>query len=120
MPLSGQPTGTTIFASGSVTGPGAGATIATIASGNLPAGIYLIDIQVWYGAVAGAENDMALQVSGSNIFTFQIDAAAASNIPVRLDAVRKLSGANDLTVVAVAGAAGTYKCSIAATKIRGL
>jgi hypothetical protein len=120
MPIAGQPVQQSKLASGSVSAPGAGATIATITAANFPAGFYQVTAQVWYGAAAGGENDMALQQGGVTQYTFQIDAAAASNNPVTLDCVIKSSGGADLTIVAVAGGAGNYKASLVATKIRGL
>jgi hypothetical protein len=115
----GQPVGNSVFASGNVPGPAAGAAIATIAAASLPAGTYHVMAEVGYGAVAGAVDDMRLQAGATNLFTFRVAASAGVNQYVDIELVRVLDGSTALTINAIAGGAGNYEGYMTATPIRG-
>ena len=119
MPIAGFPIGNTVVATGAVTAPGALGLITSIAAASLPAGTYQVVAKVWYGATAGAENDMIINAGGTQIGQFIIDAVATNNNPVTIEFIRNLDGATNLNIQAVGGAAGVYKAYIEATKIRG-
>lgn len=104
---------------GTVTTPAAGAAIATIASVQLPGGLYQLDIDVGFGPVAGVADGMELRRGGVSLFRFRVAAAVNSSPPrFSIPAVR-LSGAQDLSVNAVgAGPVGSvYSAVILATPL---
>jgi|SRR5215469_874169 len=100
-----------------VTGPGAGATIATL--GVLPAGVYNIAWIVGYGAgaVAAAElNNMRLNANGAAVLTAQIPATA--NTQATQPSVTVVAnGSSPITITAIGAGTGTanYQGTLVAT-----
>lgn len=107
-----------LHAAGTVTAPGAGAAIATLAAP--PAGTYEVIVHAGYGSNAGAVNNMELQRQAVAFATplFVADTAGVA-APVRNKFRITLSGAQNLTVNAIAaGAAGdVYIASITAMRV---
>ena len=100
---------------GQVIAPTAGAPITRIPPALLPPGLYLVRVQVGYGAKSGAESNMELRRGGDRIVQLdcptQIDYTSPwSEYKLRLD------GSQDLTVNAIAAAAGgqVFKATIIA------
>jgi hypothetical protein len=115
----GLPVGATLSNSGRVVGPAANAAIATIPAASLPAGFYSVTVIASYGAVAGVEFDLQVQVQGAAQFTIPIqgNANAAQAEPVEF--ILKFNGLQSLTLNAIAGnAAGIYMGLLLATKVR--
>ena len=116
----GQPTGNSVFASGSAVAPGAGAAVCTLAAGSLPAGLYHVLAYGAYGATAGGDSDMAVKAGATTLVTLPIDAVINGAFAPAVEFVRSLDGATALTVNSVAGggAGSVYKAVIVATPIR--
>lgn len=112
-----QVDGDSVNATGTAAAPGAAATVATLAAGSLPKGKYRVAVLPSYGGVAGVINDMQLKKGATLIGTLQVQAAA--NTPYARQDFEQvtLDGATALTVVTIAGSAGTYVAVITATKL---
>ena len=104
--------------SATVVAPGANGIVASIPSGNLPAGLYEIVMSTGYGVVNDVSDNIRLFVGGvGNITPPTAGTAGAARSNTRI--VKRLSGAQNLDLRAIAAAAATctYYCCIIATKI---
>lgn len=104
----------TITVVGSVTTPGAGVTIASLAVTN--GGVYSVQVLAGYGATAGALNDMNFQNNASIVGALYVIPLANAG-PTMTWFARVVGGSGPLTVNAVAGGAGVYVASITATRV---
>lgn len=105
----------TITVAGSVTTPGAGVTIASLAVTN--GATYAVQVQVGYGATAGALNDMNFQNNASVVGVLYVIPLANSG-PTMTWFTRVTAGSGPFTVNAIAGGAGVYVASITATRVQ--
>lgn len=105
----------TLLATGTVTTPGAGAAIATLA---IPgAGTYNVLVIAGYGGTAGAVNDMVFKNNGTNVGT-ALFVLPSTNVQTPTPLVRiTATGAINFTVNAIAGGAGVYIASISAVRV---
>lgn len=114
-------TGTTLAASGTVTDPGAAATIANIALGSLSPGDWLIQVTVGLeGTVTAADaNNMRLRVNAVNLETYEYPGVVGL-YPMPAQTVQIpagfTSGITVQTVGAASGAAAIYTAQITATQ----
>lgn len=102
-----------------VTAPGAGAAIVTIASGNLTQGSYRVVVICGYGGTADVINNMELRKGSTVISDLYVQAVANSNVTVPFERI-ELDGTQALSVNAtLAGAVNTvFNAMIVATKIK--
>jgi hypothetical protein len=115
----GDPVGASLTASGKVVGPGAGAAICTIPAASLPAGFYSVQMLALYGAAAGVDFDVQLQVQGAAQFTLPIGGAVDTGTGGIAEVILKFNGLQNLSLNAIAGnGAGVYMGLLIATKIR--
>lgn len=124
-----MPDGSPVYTSsvagaGTVSAPTLGATIATIASGSLPVGLY--DVEVWSGMngtlSAGVDtSNMGLKVGNTTVIASICNVVSGTSNPSTgpLKLRLALDGASAITVFAVAAAnAGSrYTATILATKV---
>jgi hypothetical protein len=112
--------GDSVIGAGVATAPGAGATIASIASGSLPAGKYRIAVFAHVsGNAVGDLNNLKLQRGGVDLAGIMPQGANGQSGPA-LELPRvNLDGTQALTVVAIGAgtAAIEYGATIVATRI---
>jgi len=106
---------------GSATAPGAGAAISSIASAQLPAGYYQIDVEasIDAGAPAAADRDNMEVREGATTIKRIVVNPVSNTVPARVSVRRVLDGATNVSVNAVgAGTASVvYRASITATRL---
>ncbi|MFD5107131.1 hypothetical protein [Streptomyces cinereoruber] len=109
---------------GTAAAPAAGAAVATIASGGLPAGLY--DIEVFVGmagtlAAAADTSNMALKYGATTLIDRIAYAANGTSNPVagpyRFRATLDGSAALTVNAVGAATASSTYTATITATQV---
>lgn len=103
---------------GTVTAPGAGAAIVTIAAASLPRGTYRVLVSVGYGGTADVINNMELR-KGTTVISDLYVIATVNGSPVQQEFIVELDGAQALSVNAIAaGALGTvFNAMLVATRI---
>lgn len=111
--------GASVGAAGTVTAPAAGAAIATIPAGSLPAGTYEVEATVGYGGTPGGVNGFDLR-AGATIISGLASLAVANHLAPRVGFRRvTVDGATAITVNAVAaGATGSvFIAQLSATRV---
>jgi hypothetical protein len=114
------PANESVSASGTVTAPGAGAAIATIVSGSLPAGTYLVEAEAVYTATApAAAEDLNIEIREAAVSKRKLAMPRANNVvgTGRCQLVLDGSTAISINAVGAATAAVVYTGAITATKL---
>jgi hypothetical protein len=109
----------TLMAGGSVTAPGAGVALCTIASGSLPAGIYTVTAEVSVSGNAVADlGNVKLQRGGVDLVPILPQGAGGNTADLELERVT-LDGTQSLALVAIGAgtAAIEYDVTLLATRV---